>query len=481
MEMMGLQILKKYSIKIILLLGLFFLVKKNIIAQPQNKQYYIEDSRLHITLPKKISPKELDVFVQKFKLEKLHLNKFIEHSITDSLMKEGWVIEENTNESFTISKSLIGNTNVQKHTDILALSNSNVKEPDNLFATFGVNFIKKESFVIEDSLVIFRTKVRKAESKVLLAGSFTNWQHNAIEMQKVDGFWETKVKLGAGKHLYKYIVDGEWELDENNKIDENDGRGNTNSVFYKPNYIFTLKGYNKARKVVLAGSFNSWDSYTFKMTKNKEGTWELPVYLSNGTYTYRFVVDEEWVTDDNAKKTPNEFNEYNNIISIGETFNIQLKGFVDAKKVFLLGNFNNYRDYELQMNKTNFGWEFDYAFGDGNYEMKFLVDGVLYNANGEKLKENDAGSILINNPNYTFILKGFENAKKVLISGDFNNWSKTGFPMKKENGIWLIDMYLTKGKHLYKFIVDNEWILDPKNKLWEENEYGSGNSILWKD
>jgi hypothetical protein len=28
-------------------------------------------------------------------------------------------------------------------------------------------------------------------------------------------------------------------------------------------------------------------------------------------------------------------------------------------------------------------------------------------------------------------------------------------------------------------IVDKEWKLDPGNELWEENEYGTGNSVLW--
>jgi hypothetical protein len=51
--------------------------------------------------------------------------------------------------------------------------------------------------------------------------------------------------------------------------------------------------------------------------------------------------------------------------------------------------------------------------------------------------------------------------------------------MKKENGGWIFTAHLSPGKHLYKFIVDGKWIIDPANKLWEQNEYGSGNSVLW--
>jgi hypothetical protein len=51
--------------------------------------------------------------------------------------------------------------------------------------------------------------------------------------------------------------------------------------------------------------------------------------------------------------------------------------------------------------------------------------------------------------------------------------------MKKEDGQWTLDVYLGYGKHTYKFIVDGKWILDPDNKLWEQNEYSTGNSVLW--
>jgi hypothetical protein len=51
--------------------------------------------------------------------------------------------------------------------------------------------------------------------------------------------------------------------------------------------------------------------------------------------------------------------------------------------------------------------------------------------------------------------------------------------MKKVSGGWSIDMYLPPGKCLYKFVVDEDWIIDPGNALWEQNEHGTGNSVLW--
>ena len=53
--------------------------------------------------------------------------------------------------------------------------------------------------------------------------------------------------------------------------------------------------------------------------------------------------------------------------------------------------------------------------------------------------------------------------------------------MKHEGDEWVFRVHLSAGKHLYKLIVDGKWIIDPYNKLWEQNEYGTGNSIIWTD
>ena len=51
--------------------------------------------------------------------------------------------------------------------------------------------------------------------------------------------------------------------------------------------------------------------------------------------------------------------------------------------------------------------------------------------------------------------------------------------MSKQDGKWILPLFLNPGKYTYKFIIDGKWILDPANKLYEENEYGTDNSVLW--
>ena len=65
------------------------------------------------------------------------------------------------------------------------------------------------------------------------------------------------------------------------------------------------------------------------------------------------------------------------------------------------------------------------------------------------------------------------------VAGNFNNWDPNGYNMIKENGNWIFPVQFKPGKYLYKFVVDGNWITDPENKLWEENEHGTHNSILW--
>ena len=49
---------------------------------------------------------------------------------------------------------------------------------------------------------------------VQLVGDFTQWQKNAIPMQKDKaGIWTASVALPAGKHTYRFVVDGEWRDD----------------------------------------------------------------------------------------------------------------------------------------------------------------------------------------------------------------------------------------------------------------------------
>jgi hypothetical protein len=450
-------------------------------AQVPVASYSIKNGKMFIAFGKDMQPSFLDSFVTKYQLEDLNLKDFIKTGSPDSLHKLGWKVDINNNEICVISKPLFSADNVNDPADKIIFTQKDGKAA--VFPNtgdqvhFGYNrFKNKPAFAVSDSVVTFFLRGNTNANTVNLAGSFNNWQQESLPLIKTDSGWIAHVKLGAGKYWYKFVIDGNWSVDRDNANRENDGMGNDNSVYYKANYTFKLEGYTSARRIYLAGSFNRWKEKDLLMQRTVTG-WELPVYLSEGTHTYRFIADGRWFTDpSNKDRLPNEFNDYNSVIRLGNDHVFVLNGYLEAQKAVLLGSFNNWNDNELFMNKTATGWELPYTLGPGNYEYNFKVDGKQPRA------ETTKGNLtLVIDPNFTFRLKGFENAKTVCLSGDLNNWSPDAFKMQRVGDEWIFKAHLNPGKHRYKFVVDGKWILDPANKLWEQNEHNTGNSVLWID
>ncbi len=444
----------------------------------------IKNGKMQILLSKNLRDSELDSFITQFDLGHLALKRFIKTGFADSIHGNGWEIGMNTKVGFMLSKPLLGADMNDPAERIIFTS----EHPpfDLMFPSvsssvwFGYNRFRNKTFAIRDSVARFFLRGNPGAKKVMLAGSFNEWNPDLLSMTKTDSGWIAGVKLSPGKYWYKFIVDGNWTVDTDNRTNENDGLGNTNSVFYFPNTLFKLKGYKEAKKVFLAGSFNAWQSKDLPMNKTTGG-WELPVYLADGTHTYRFIVDKNWIADpENPLGYPNEHNDFNSVISIGKSYLFKFDGYKDAKKVYLSGSFNGWNERELPMFKTTTGWELAYVLGSGNHEYKFIVDGKSIADPGSSSSSPDKNtSYLVLDANYTFRLKGFESAKKIFLAGDFNFWSSNSLAMKYENGEWTFRVHLSPGKHLYKFVVDGKWIMDPGNTLWEENEHNTGNSIVW--
>lgn len=71
-----------------------------------------------------------------------------------------------------------------------------------------------------------------AARTVSLCGDFNGWAPLADPMtQQSDGTWTIVRKLAAGRHAYKYLVDGaKWATDPVNPDSEDDGFGGKNSI-----------------------------------------------------------------------------------------------------------------------------------------------------------------------------------------------------------------------------------------------------------
>jgi len=358
------------------------------------------------------------------------------------------------------------------------LTNTKVQEA----VAFGVNNFKQNNiFVYKNSVVRLFLPGELRAHKIYLSGSFNNWNTVQIPMHQIPSGWIVNIKLKPGKYLYKYIIDGNWTDDPNNKLRENDDNGGKNSIMYCPNYVFELKNHKSAHEVMLAGNFNNWKSNQLEMFPTPQG-WALPVYLKDGTYSYKFIVDDKWITDPANKNTHSDgLGNINSYIGIGQIYKFQLNGYLKAKKVFVAGNFNEWNPNELTLVKTPQGWALDYILAPGNYEYKFFVDGDWISDPANPFHvgtTNFENSFLAFKTNKTFTLDKYPNAQKVILTGDFNNWKESSFEMAKKDGKWYFPIYLSPGKHIYKFIVDGKWILDPNNRLWESNTVGTNNSVI---
>ncbi|WP_158826096.1 hypothetical protein [Mucilaginibacter lacusdianchii] len=318
---------------------------------------------------------------------------------------------------------------------------------------------------------------------VQLSGSFNRWTTQKGVMTRTDSGWVSDITLEPGVYAYKYIINGRWSRDVTNNLKEDDGWGDYNSIYYRYNYTFRLGGFATAHRVAVAGRFNNWNANEIILSP-KGKYWERQIYLHEGTHLYRFMVDGRWITDPANPAQTVQNNTASSILNFGESVNFKLNGYSNAKNVFIACDFNNWRSNTIRMQKAAGGWALPYVLPKGNYQYKFIVDGQWitdpFNPHTTVIEGNQ-NSFLSVAPNHTFTLNGYNGAKEVRIAGDFNDWNPDGYTLAHSGNQWHISLRLKSGKYRYKFIVDGNWILDPGNRQWEQNEYNTGNSVLWID
>ncbi len=358
-------------------------------------------------------------------------------------------------------------------------------EPARESVAWGVNkFTRYSVFQYIHGAARFYLPGHLNAKEVFLSGTFNRWSTTQMPMVRSDSGWTIKLRLKPGKYFYKYIIDGRWASDPFNRQFGNDGGIRDNSVVFCFNHKFVLKGNENAKDVYVTGSFNGWNQQELKMFKTNYG-WVFPMYLREGTHAYKFLVDGVWMTDpDNKVVYPDGAGHFNSFIGIGDAMLFTLDGYSGAKKVMVSGSFNGWNQEELAMLKITGGWQLPYVLASGNYEYKFIVDGnwITDPANPYTVGSGaTTNSFLAVRANHTFILDDKTGFKSVVVTGSFNGWNRNGYRMVLKDHQWIFPISLKPGKYTYKFIVNGKWILDPGNELWEENEYGDNNSVLWID
>ncbi len=281
-------------------------------------------------------------------------------------------------------------------------------------------------------------------------------------------------------------------------------------TFDKRDYKEVTHGISQHRKsindqdllietIAVAGEFNDWANDQWIMKQLDENRFELRKKIADFTdefsWEFKFVINEHYWAEpegeiDNLSKAKNKvgydlkvynLKMYTAHISEDGNTSFYLKGYENAEQVVLSGTFNKWNERLFKMKKTQNGWYLTLQLKPGTYEYKFIIDGMWIsdesNPNKKKNEFDQYNSVVEVKAYYTFKLRGHKNAKEVLLSGSFNDWSEDGFAMTKTEYGWKYTVLLSGGKHLYKFIVDEEWMVDPSNPVKEYDYRGNVNSV----
>ena len=346
------------------------------------------------------------------------------------------------------------------------------------FTQFRINNIKK----VDSNKYLFYLPGYLSASEVFLSGSFNDWNTLANSMHRTDSGWIEVVELFEGKHGYKFIIDGQWTEDQENPNNEVNEVETLNSIFVVPNHTFKYPHKERVSSAVVSGEFVDWNEGTISM-KRRGKYWVADVYLSPGSYQYKFIITGVWILDPLNQQFQQNDEYVNSVINLGNEHRFYLEGVQTASEVLCTGTFNGWSQEDYAMDRLRNGWEYNLLLPPGNYEYKYIVDGKWINDPDNPYRTNNEHNTdntwLAVDANYTFQLKGFEKAREVYVSGEFVNWAEYKCKMTLEDGVWKFPVHLDYGKQLYKFQVDGIWMTDPNNKWIESNDHGTYNSVLW--
>lgn len=474
-------------IRIYILISICFAVLS---SAGQKDVFRIKGEEMIMTLDDRWSKQVTDSLLNIYEMKNLSVDSSFRYLHAGLISKDGWRVRRKGKHIVEVYRSVmnlptVNHQDLSRLTEYMQHSSDSAKlDGSNGYSSQypGFNQFRNISVMeMSDGISRFRLEGHQNAQEVLLSGSFNNWSTSGMAMQKSNNGWEVKLKLVPGRYEYKFIVDGTWMRDPENLQKLNDTYGDFNSVYFKPNVSFTIE--RDAKKVYLTGSFNQWREKEIEM-KRTGNTWFVELFLPDGMYQYKFIADGKWITDpNNPRKFDDGWGGNNSVISVGEPVAFFLKGYQNATNVYLSGSFNAWKEKEIAMMQNDSGWYVAITVGSALHEYRFNVDGKWVTDPTSPVVTNEYGEF--NNykipiSNHVFRCHTTAQAKSVYVTGSFCDWREPGFAMKKiSNTEWELPIYLLPGKTKYKFIIDGEWKLDTLNPDYEENEFGSGNSIVW--
>jgi len=200
-----------------------------------------------------------------------------------------------------------------------------------------------------------------------------------IELEK-NSYIITKPLFGFDNFsnpLEKIIFIGQYDMGDplfpvvNNRIVFGSNRFKNKFPFQVKDSIVTfyLRNHAKARNVVLTGSFIKWNPNGVQMQKTDSG-WIAHLQLRAGKYWYKFIVDGNWKYDEDNELRENDGRGNINSVYYKTNTHFVLPGFTTANRVYLAGSFNNWKQKDLQMVKTNDGCKLEAYVANETHQNK---------------------------------------------------------------------------------------------------------------
>lgn len=295
----------KVMTRLILILSLFAFVK--LLGQDIPSAYYFEGEEIVFQFNSRLyANAKVDGSYQKMDFADLDIYSVAISGNFNEWSKEGWKMQKVGPDLYQLRKKITDfNDNYpfefkfiinKKYWTVPSESFKNRVFDDQFWEeVFDISIYDVEPS--ETGNTLFYLEGFPSAKMVILSGDFNGWNETYLKMEKVEQGWEIRLDLAPGRYEYKFIVDGNWMHDPDNKEKIRNQHDTFNSIYYVTKPVnFFLNGFPDAEKVILAGSFNDWNEEDTKMEKTKDG-WKYTVDLVGGKHFYKFIVDGKWMID----------------------------------------------------------------------------------------------------------------------------------------------------------------------------------------
>ena len=369
----------------------------------------------------------------------------IKNPINGNIINTNKNQNENIINTNKIQNDNIINTNKIQHDNIINSNKNHIND----------NRINLNKNHINDNII----NTNKNQKENILIN--TNKLVNSNSMQNIKNYNKKSSKNNLGFKPHNDI----YYFSQNIKNDNFTPTGNINTISQNNN-INNFNQNNNINNLIVINNSNS--------NFNKKDTLNNIILLANNG-----LLNNNRITNNNKNNfTQNNFiqNPFNQNININNINN----NFPNNNSAKIIEENNNKKIKEEFANNQNQKNKVHRGFIPAKKNSS--------NFNLNNLNNNNFMNNLNNNNNYLnnekrtklFIFKGEDlpkNTESVQVCGSYDKWN-VRHPLtydKKEN-LWFVNLTLNRGKIFYKYIVNGEWVINPREKV--DNDGNNENNVF---